>query len=82
MWCSVGLDVYKRQGVNRSTFYLHYEGMNDLLLESIKYAVSQMKDSFKEECRIDRKQIEECPLEELKLVTPQYLCLLYTSRCV
>ncbi len=31
-------EVCKKAGVNRSTFYLHYEGMDDLLVEALEYS--------------------------------------------
>ena len=37
-------EVCQKAGVNRTTFYLHYEGMNDLLEETI----SMINDRFKE----------------------------------
>ena len=30
-------EIWEKAGVNRSTFYLHYETIDDLLSETIKY---------------------------------------------
>lgn len=65
--------ICEKAGVNRSTFYLHYETMNDLLLESVESVLCQMQNRFDQDCRIDRKQIASCKREELLLVTPKYL---------
>ena len=62
-------------GVNRSTFYLHYENMGDLLEESIHYMHRQflvhMRDNSIETSFVRR--LHDCPLNELYLVTPEYL---------
>ena len=66
-------EICAKAGVNRSTFYLHYEIVNDLLEECIQY----MNDNFlqyfgnKSEAMIDR--IDVLTLKELYLVTPEYL---------
>ena len=39
-------EICDRAGVNRSTFYLHYENVNDLLKESIQYVVDDFCSSF------------------------------------
>ena len=33
-------EICKKAGVNRSTFYLHYETVNDLLTESTRYLIN------------------------------------------
>lgn len=66
-------EICEKAGVNRSTFYLHYETINDLLVESIEFIAEQMQGRFQEELSIDRAQIASRPLEALVLITPQYL---------
>ena len=39
-------EVCKKAGVNRSTFYLHYESMNDLLEEMIGMINDRFKTSL------------------------------------
>lgn len=39
-------EICEKAGVNRSTFYLHYETMNDLLQETIEYTMSRMYGRF------------------------------------
>lgn len=66
-------EVCEKAQVNRSTFYLHYETMGDLLAECGRY----MNERFLSYMTQDSKGfIEELPgrsLEELYLVTPEYL---------
>ena len=39
-------EVCKKAGVNRTTFYLHYEGMNDLLEETVSMINERFKESL------------------------------------
>lgn len=39
-------EICKKAGVNRSTFYLHYENLNDLLEETINYVGNKFKAKF------------------------------------
>lgn len=66
-------EICEKAGVNRSTFYLHYETMEDLLLETIEYIGNKVGDKLKKEKAFDKEYIKICPIEELKLITPQYL---------
>ena len=62
-------EICEKAGVNRSTFYLHYETVSDLLAESARYII----DQFVEAMPHDMSQIQTRPLEELYLITPEYL---------
>lgn len=66
-------EICTKAGVNRSTFYLHYENTSDLLAETTKYLL----DSFLSYFSVDTKNIvyrfAECDLQELVFVTPKYL---------
>lgn len=66
-------EVCEKAGVNRSTFYLHYENMNDLLRECVEYVTERMKSKYLIEDRVDRKQITNCSAQELLLFSPKYL---------
>lgn len=66
-------EICDKAGVHRSTFYLHYETMEDLLSECIAYMGRKISLKFNKDGVLDKKRIETCPLEELKLLTPQYL---------
>ena len=39
-------EICDKAGVSRSTFYLHYENMNDLLIEKIELINKKFNDSF------------------------------------
>ena len=66
-------EICEKAGVNRSTFYLHYENTCDLLKEATKYIL----DSFLSYFSVDTKSIayrfEDCDLQELVFITPEYI---------
>ena len=66
-------EISEAAGVNRSTFYLHYETIDDLLAESVQYMNQQFQEHMKLGAEKFVSKIRECPLEELYLVTPTYL---------
>ncbi len=66
-------EICERAGVNRSTFYLHYETIADLLGESVKYMHTQFVSYFSVADMLDIKDIERANVEELYLITPRYL---------
>ncbi|MGM9640082.1 MAG: TetR/AcrR family transcriptional regulator [Faecousia sp.] len=66
-------EICEKAGVNRSTFYLHYETVADLLAESIQYMGNQFRAYFREDPTGILTRLRDCPLDELYLVTPQYL---------
>lgn len=66
-------ELCEKAGVNRSTFYLHYENLSELLEESMVYTLKQFNGYFAPENRILIKKLYDCPLEELYLITPKYL---------
>lgn len=65
-------EICETAGVNRSTFYLHYDNVNDLLQETVE---AVYKDFFG---RFDAEGTKSIDIgdkdnEELYLVTPRYL---------
>ena len=66
-------EVCQKAGVNRSTFYLHYESMADLLAESVEYLKKQFLAYFAPNSMNILQRIHDCPLNELFLITPEYL---------
>ena len=60
-------------GVNRSTFYLHYETLADLLSESVSRMNEQFLAFMKKDSKAFAAKLKDCPLEELFLLTPEYL---------
>lgn len=66
-------EICKKAGVHRSTFYLHYETIADLLSESIAYKNTQFFAHMQQDREAFRERLRDCPLEELYLITPNYL---------
>lgn len=59
--------------VNRSTFYLHYETIADLLSECVEYINGQFLEYMQKDSEMFVEKIGKCSLEELYLLTPEYL---------
>ncbi len=59
--------------VNRSTFYLHYETIGDLLDEAARYLLDDFLSYFPGEMRAVAHNLETCALEELVFITDKYL---------
>lgn len=66
-------EICEKAGVNRSTFYLHYETVNELLAESARYIIDQFIVAMPHDTAEFIAKIKTCPLEELYLITPEYL---------
>ena len=66
-------EICEAAGVNRSTFYLHYETVNDLLTESVEYMNRQFLAYMAQDTEAFVTKLCTCPKEELYLVTPEYL---------
>lgn len=68
-------EICEKAGVNRSTFYLHYETVADLLNESVEYMFSGFLEHMKAYAvgKEVVRQLQDCPQEELYLITPKYL---------
>lgn len=66
-------EICQRAGVHRSTFYLHYETMGDLLNESLQYLNKIFQDQFEGGPADIGSRIREGGQEKLYLVTPEYL---------
>lgn len=65
-------EICQSAGVNRSTFYLHYETIGDLLEESLVYMQNIFLASFKGTKSV-LLDIESCSHEELMWIKPEYL---------
>lgn len=59
--------------VHRSTFYLHYESINDLVEETINYINEKFVGYFNENSKKFIEKIKNSSLEDLKLVEKKYL---------
>lgn len=74
-------EVCRKAGVNRSTFYLHYESMDDLLKESIKMINKRFYDAFgklpfPDVAKLDKKQ---CVFVTAEYLTP-YLTFIKDNK--
>ena len=65
-------DICKMAEVNRSTFYLHYETIQDLHSETMEYLNDKFLSYFDESTEVVSK-ISKLPLENLVLVKETYL---------
>ena len=59
--------------VNRSTFYLHYETMSDLLSESVSRMNEQFLACMEKDSDAFSAKLQNCPKDEIYLITPDYL---------
>lgn len=66
-------EICEKAGVNRSTFYLHYESIDDLLSECIDYLNRKLSLMYAEDVIFDKAKIESYSVDELLLITPQHL---------
>ena len=62
-------EICKKAGVNRSTFYLHYETMDDLLLETTEMIGKRFNDAFSNE----KFDLQNTDKKGLFFVEDQYL---------
>ena len=66
-------EICEVAGVNRSTFYLHYETMSDLLSESISRMNEQFHACMEKDSDAFSAKLQNCPRDEIYLITPDYL---------
>lgn len=66
-------EICRKAGVNRSTFYLHYESTADLLEESIAYVSEKFFEHMKPLDSGISTGIEDLPLDKLYFITPEFL---------
>ncbi|MBQ9941824.1 MAG: TetR/AcrR family transcriptional regulator [Christensenellaceae bacterium] len=66
-------EICKEAGVNRSTFYLHYETLGDLLEETARYVIDDFSSCFSAELKKIFLDIDGCELKELNFITNKYL---------
>ncbi len=66
-------EICEKAHVNRSTFYLHYETIGDLLDESVNWMLEQFSEYYKNGSTSFVQDIETAPLEQLDLIVPEQL---------
>ena len=64
-------EICQKAGVNRSTFYLHYENINDLLKETLEHLNRQFMKSFPDEDII--KKLQSSSANEMIFIKKEYL---------
>ena len=66
-------EICKKAGVNRSTFYLHYENTVDLLNESARFLLDDFVAYFNIDTKSITRKIRESTLDELNFISDEYL---------
>ena len=66
-------EICEKAGVNRSTFYLHYETVGDLLAESAQRIIDEFVACMPCDTVEFLGKLPHRPLTELYLITPEYL---------
>ena len=66
-------EICEVAGVNRSTFYLHYENTSDLLKETTRYILDKHFAYYSADTKGITERFENCELGDLVFVTTEYL---------
>lgn len=66
-------EICKKAGVNRSTFYLHYENTRDLLEETIHNMTDNFVSYFVPDGKISPINFEESQKDKLVFISEEYL---------
>ena len=66
-------EICKKAGVNRSTFYLHYENTRDLLEETIRNMTDDFVSYFVPDGKISPINFEESQKDKLVFISEEYL---------
>lgn len=66
-------ELCKTAGVNRSTFYLHYEHIGDLLDETTRYMLDGFLSYFSGNTQSIALNLSDCELDELNFINDTYL---------
>jgi len=66
-------EICDTAGVNRSTFYLHYENTSDLLKETTRYIIDKHLAYYEIDKQCITPQFETCKREELLFISDEYL---------
>lgn len=66
-------EICEKAGFNRSTFYLHYESIEDLLNETLEYTVNKLVMHFNISPKDFIEKINTSSKEDLILINEEYL---------
>ena len=67
------MEICDVAGVNRSTFYLHYENTIDLLQETTRYILDKHFAYYSADTKGITERFANCELEDLVFITSEYL---------
>ena len=71
-------EICKTAGVNRSTFYLHYETVGDLLEEATRYLLDDFLSYFSFDIQSVALNLTNCETNELIFISDKYLTPYFT----
>lgn len=66
-------EICAAAGVNRSTFYLHYETIGDLLNETTRFLLDEFLSYFPVDLKSAAYNLQDCVPEELIFICDEYL---------
>ena len=66
-------EICETAGVNRSTFYLHYETIADLLSEMAQYLINDFLSYFSTDVKSVSLNLSDCELDELVFICDKYM---------
>ena len=66
-------EICEEAGVNRSTFYLHYETIGDLLAETTRYLLDDFLAYFSTDTKAIALNLMDCELSDLIFICDKYL---------
>ncbi|MBQ2767566.1 MAG: TetR/AcrR family transcriptional regulator [Clostridia bacterium] len=66
-------EICETAGVNRSTFYLHYETVGDLLDETARYLLNSFLSYFSTDTKSIALNLKNCELNDLIFICDKYL---------
>lgn len=66
-------EICEKAGVNRSTFYLHYENTSDLLKEATAYMLENFSSYFSMDVEAISSNYVSCDLKELNFINDKYV---------
>ena len=67
------MEICKTAGVNRSTFYLHYENTFDLLQETTRYILDKHFAYYSSDTKGITERFINCERKDLVFITPEYI---------
>jgi len=71
-------EICETAGVNRSTFYLHYETVGDLLEETTRYLLDDFLSYFSIDTQSVALNLRNCELNDLFFISDKYLTPYFT----